>query len=53
MKDFVQWLWAVSRFVPAMLYVIIVFVIFYLFVPEPKENSSARDRHHYLDYLDE
>jgi hypothetical protein len=55
LKEFRDWAWAVVRFVPAAILVIIMFIGFYLFCKvtgEPKEGSDARDTHHYLDHFD-
>lgn len=52
MRNFLQWLWAVIRFVPCAIIMVIAGILFYIFVPQPKEGSNARDEHHYLDHFD-
>lgn len=57
MKDALQFLWAVIRFIPAAIYVIVVGILFYIFIVRLQVHEwipckNARDDHHYLDHFD-
>lgn len=51
-KDFFLFLRAVIIMVPVTIVLVVMFILFYIFIREPKEVSDARDNHHYLDHFD-